>query len=259
MIHAWLDLPVAGIFASLVAFYGLSAAAIYALTFHSPAGKQIRSLTGVAAPFFGAIAVLFSLLTGFLGAEVAERGRQASRSVLSENNALLTLDHVSRAAGLEARGIRVAARDYLTAVLNEEWATMTSGEESAAAAAALEAIQKAVASPAIAREAGNAVQSSLLSAAVQVAGARADRLSLAEDRSNELKWVSVLILCFLTQVAIGLVHVEKPRAMLATLALFSIAAIVAIGLIALQENPFEPPLAVSNAPLAKTLKALSVE
>jgi len=259
VIHIWLDLPVTLIFLALALLYGLGAAVIYWLMFGSPLRRRMHSLTGIVGPYFGAIGVLFALLTGFLGAEVAERNRQAARSVLAEASALDTLAALSRAAGPQGAAIRAAARGYTEAVLKQEWEAMSASGNSPAAAQALSAVFASVSPPDIARQAGAPLQTSLLNAAVRVASARAERLSFAADRSYELKWISVLALGILTQIALGLVHLDKPRAMLATVLLFSLAAVVALGLIAEQENPFEPPLEVSNAPLVKVLATLPEE
>lgn len=259
MIHTWLDLPTPFIFLVLVLFYGVSAAAIYWLLFRSPARRRAHGLVGIVGPYFGAIGILFALLTGFLGAEVADRNKQAARSVLAEASALDTLVTLGRSAGADGAAIRAAARAYVDAVLKQEWEAMSASASSPAAAQALNATIEAVAKPGIARDASAPLQASLLNAAVRVANARAERLAFAADRSYELKWISVLLLAVLTQVALGLVHLEKPRAMLAAVVLFSIAAIVALGLIAEQENPFEPPLEVSSAPLARVLAALPAE
>lgn len=52
----------------------------------------------------------------------------------------------------------------------------------------------------------------------------------------------MLLLGIFTQIAFGFVHLEKPRAMLAAVSLFSVAAVVALGPIAAQESPFNPPI-----------------
>ena len=244
------------IFLALAVLYGLTGAAIYWAIFRSPARGRIHTFTGVVAPYFGAVGILFSLLTGFLGAEVADRNRQAARGVLSESSALRTLVSLSHTLGAEGAGLRMAARGYLQAVLSGEWQAMSAGGHSPAAGIALGAMIEAAAKPG---PVSAPVQTSLLNAAVGVANARAERLSFAADRTYELKWICVLLLGVFTQIALAFVHLEKPRAMLAAVTLFSIAAIVALGLIAEQENPFEPPLEISNAPLARTLAALPAE
>ena len=201
VIHIWLDLPVYLIFSVLTVFYGLSAVAIYLIQFHSPARPLIMTAAGVVAPYFGAVGVLFALLTGFLGAEVAERNRQAARSVLAESSALDTLTTLSRAAGGDGAAIRVAERGYVENVLNKEWELLGSDEASPATSSALRAIFDAVAKPAIASTAGAPLQNSLLNAAVRISTSRAERLALGADRTYELKWACVLLLGLLTRLA----------------------------------------------------------
>jgi len=59
----------------------------------------------------------------------------------------------------------------------------------------------------------------------------------------------------MTQLAIGMVHLERPRAHIAAVAIFSLAAVITLGLIALQEYPFDGPLSVPPLPLEQLLKA----
>ncbi|HYN39728.1 MAG TPA: hypothetical protein VES39_10800, partial [Rhodospirillales bacterium] len=107
--------------------------------------------------------------------------------------------------------------------------------------------------PTISRDASSAVHSAMLTAAVRVSTARSTRLSLTSDRTNDLKWISVLILGVITQIALALVHLDRPRAMLSALTVFATGAIVALGLIALQEDPFGGVFRVSPAPLERLL------
>src|SRR6266568_2755465 len=75
MINAWLDLPAAALFAVLIVFYALTGALISWLCVCSPLRAKILTMTGVVAPFFGAVSVLFALLTGFLANDVGDRNR----------------------------------------------------------------------------------------------------------------------------------------------------------------------------------------
>jgi hypothetical protein len=50
-----------------------------------------------------------------------------------------------------------------------------------------------VSDPKIAHEAGAAVHAALLNAPVRVGTARSDRLALASDRTNDVKWILVLL------------------------------------------------------------------
>ena len=254
MIETWLDWPAAGIFAALVALYGLSAAAIAWLSYGATAGPSARRLDGVVAPYFGAVGILFALLTSFLAGDIGDRNRQAARAVQAESGELRNVFTLSVASASDMRAIRAAWADYVKAVIDDDWKAMERGEQAASVNAAYDALLREVSDPKIATEAGAAVHEALLNAAVRVGTARSDRLALASDRTNELKWMMVLILGVMTQVAIGLVHLQKRDAQIAALVVFSIAAVVTLGLIAMQERPFAGTVSVAPAPLQELLK-----
>lgn len=257
MIHAWLDLPTMALFAALILFYALTAAIISWLCFGSPLRRKIHTLTGVVAPFFGAAGILFALLTGFLAADIGNRNRQAWRAVQGESSAAASIYTLSIASVSDMAGIRAALRDYLQSVVTDEWPHMTVNGGSSKTETALSMLLAELSHPKIATEAGQAVHNALLNTALRVRDARSDRLALASDRTNDLKWAVVLILGVITQVAIGLVHLERPRAQVAAIVVFSTAAVVALGLIALQEQPFYGAIRISPAPLQQVLATMA--
>jgi len=250
MISAWLDLPTFGTFATLALLYYGFAIALVALVFASPLAAPIARLTGVVAPFFSSVAVLFGLLTGFLGYDIAERNRQATRAVQAEAGELQNVYTLSVASVTDMHKIRIALNRYVDSVLRDEWPTVN-GASAPATNAAYDELLGEISDPSITRDASAAVHVAMLSAAVRVGTARNTRLSLSTDRTSDLKWISVLILGLITQVALALVHLDKPRAMLAALTTFATGAIVALGLIALQEDPFGGVFRVSSLPLER--------
>jgi hypothetical protein len=257
MINAWIDLPAAVLFGVLIVFYILTGALISWICVCSPLRAKILTMTGVVAPFFGAVSVLFALLTGFLASDVGDRNRQAWRAVHTESSAAMSLHTLSVASTSDMAAIRVALRDYLQSVVRDEWRAMADDGASSKTDAALAALLRELSDPKIAAEAGQAVHNALMNTALKVRDARADRLALASDRTNDVKWMTVLILGLLTQIALAFVHLERPRAQLAAITLFSVAAVVALGLIALQEQPFDGALRISSAPLQDALKVIA--
>ena len=257
MISAWLDLSVTGIFVWLVIVYGLTAALIAWLTFRSPLRASIQGLSGIVPNYIASVALLFALLTGFLAADVIDRYKQAVRAVQVEAGALSSLHALTLASTVDAAPIRAVLRTYLETLLNDEWPQMANYETSAKTDAALAVLLRTVTDPAIAPAAGQAVHSGLVQLALQTATARSDRLALNSYQSDDVKWLTVLLLFLMTQVSIGIVHLERPRAHIAAQAIFSAGAIIALGMIAIQEAPFDGPLKISPAPLERVLKAVT--
>ncbi|OPF97667.1 hypothetical protein I8G32_03642 [Rhodopseudomonas palustris] len=252
MIRDWLDLPPFGTFATLALLYYGVAAMLIALIFVSPLRGPIAKLQGVVAPFFSSVAVLFGLLTGFLGYDVTERNRQATRAVQTEAGELQNVYTLSVASVSDMHSIRIALKDYAASVLKNEWPTVN-GVAAPRTSLAYDQMLTEISSPAITRDSGAAVHVALLSSAVRVGTARNTRISLSIDRTSDLKWISVLLLGVIIQLGIALVHLDKPRAMAAALTVFATGAIVALGLIALQEDPFSGVFQVSAIPLEHVL------
>jgi ABC-type multidrug transport system fused ATPase/permease subunit len=254
VIEAWLDLPSAAVFGVLALLYFCTGALIATVAFGAVLGPRVKMLDGVVAPYFGAIAVLFALLTGFLANDVGDRNRQAARAVQSEVAELRNVFTLSVASASDMRAIRDDWTAYIKAATGEEWSAMTLGQSAPSVNAAYDDLLREVSHPKIAVEAGAAVHSALLNAAVRVGTARSERLALASDNTSELKWAIVLILGVMTQIAIGLVHLHKRNAHITALTAFSVAVVFTLGLIALQEHPFAGSVRLSPAPLQELLK-----
>ena len=253
MIEIWLDASVAAMFASLTLLYGACAALIVAACY-GPAHDAVRRLDGIAPPFLGAIAVIFALMTGFLASDIAERNRQATRAVQMETAELRNVFTLSVASNGDMRSIRAAWTDYINAVAGEEWKTMARGDSAPAADRAFDALLRGISDPAIGRDAGNAVHVALLGAAIRVSTARSDRLSIASDSTSAVKWLVVLILGVMTQIGIGAVHLTRRAAQIGALAIFSLTAVISLGLIALQEHPFAGHMRMGAEPYLELLK-----
>jgi len=256
MIDAWLDLPTFGLFAVLILFYGITMAIIVWLCGFSSLRPRILTLTGVVAPFFTAASVLFALLTGFLGNDVGDRNRQAWRAANAEASAASAIHTLSIAAKSDTQDIRAALRDYLQSVIKDEWPHLGTHGALAKTDEAYARLLGEVSDPNIATAAGQPVHAALLNAVLRLAEARSTRVSLSSDRTNDLKWISVLILGVITQISLAMVHLEKPRAQLVAILLFSAAAIVALGLIALQEQPFDGAIRIGPDAVAAALKGM---
>jgi Protein of unknown function (DUF4239) len=249
---AWLGLPVVAIFASLFAFYLGTAFLLAWLSFRSRLSERILSFKGLVAPFFVSTATIFGLLVGFLSSDIWERNKQASRVVLTESETLQALYSVAAASGSDDKGLRTAIRDYVHAVIDDEWPRLAVQERSAKADAALTALLREVAQAAASKNA--VIQRTMLDMVLRIRAAHEDRVVLSNDRTMATKWVGVMLLALITQIAIAAVHLEKPRPQLAALLIFTLAAVSILGLLAIHEAPFEPPVFVPPGPIVDVLR-----
>lgn len=255
-IQTWLNLPVPAVFLVLVLLFAGFALLTGWIAFRWPLRTWAQGYTGVVAPFFTAVSILFALQLGFLGQDVADRNRQSVQAVDTEAHALREVQALSLAAVADMANLREALRAYLQSLLRDEWPIMSTLGPAQQTEAAFATMLRQAAEPRITGEAGQALHSALLAALGRAGQARSNRLTLAADHTNELKWLAVLLLGLITVFAIGLVHLDKARAMAASLVVFSAAAIVAIGLVAIQEWPFDGPMQVEPKALRTLLATL---
>ena len=208
LLTSWLELPIPGIFASLVVFYFGTAGLVVWLSFRSGLSPRIRSFKGVVAPFFGSTAVIFALLVGFLANDIWERNKQAVRAVLTESDTLLALYSVGAASGTDDGRLRTAIRAYAKAVVDDEWSRLAAQERSPQADSALNALLREVAQAGASTDA--TIRRTMLDMVLRIRTAHEDRVVLSSDRTAAGKWAAVLLLALITQIAIAAVHLEAP-------------------------------------------------
>ncbi|MGO4706925.1 DUF4239 domain-containing protein [Microvirga sp. 2MCAF38] len=253
----WLGLPVWGVFASLAVLLAASGLLVYWLCFGKRCRRIASSFGGVVAPFFGSVAILFALLMGFLANEVWDRNRQAARVVFDERDGLLALNAMTVTNVSDMEEVRDAIRHYVRILIDEEWPLMMDQESSPQAERAILALLAHVSAPKIGIEAGQATQGALLDTVLALRKARSERLALSGDSTDRTKWETVLVLAVITQIAIAVVHLERPRAQAAALSIFTAAAVAALGLVAIRERPFDGVLRFSAEPLVEALTTMT--
>ena len=251
MIETWLDFPFwLGVPATLI-FWLATAAALWWFFQRSRLAPFWRGNLGVVAPYFSSVAILFSLSVGFMGADIWQRAEQAQQSVLQETSNLKLLSHLAEILEPTTQPLAERICTYAKAVVQQEWATMLlDGKASPTAETALDNLMLALATPEFTARVDATLRREMLNAFNQVRTYRVNRIQLSSGHSHIGKWVLVIFLGFMTQIAIGLVQLDKPRAQAITLAVFSITAAVTLTLLASMDQPFTEPFAVLNTPIA---------
>lgn len=257
MIHAWLRLPLPPLFLTLIAFFGGIAALLTWLSFGRRTAATAQRFAGVVAPFIGAIAVVFAVLLGFLASDIWDRERRAATAVREEADHLLSLNTLFKTFGLPRDGIDGAIRNYVKVVVTEEWPSMASQQSSPEAEAALDRILATIDGLHLSGGGRGDLDRLMFDSAFAIRAARNTRLALSRDASEDVKWISVLVLAVMTQVSVALVHLERARPQIAAQAVLTVSVIVVIGLLAAHEQPFAPPLGISSDPIADVLRGIA--
>jgi hypothetical protein len=218
-----------------------------------PLAAPLQKTTGIVAPYFTGIALLFALVTAQMLTEVWQKDNAARLAVQAEDDTIRALMHLARVHGLEARLVP-PIKAYIAAATQESPFSQVGSEPRDATDRAYEALQGALAgAPGLV----DPVRNVLLANGVELRRARDRRLYLADEQTAAIKWASVLVLGALTQIAIMLVHIGHRRAIRVSVGFFTVAFIFCLALIAVFDAPFE--VALVHEPgdtLNNTLKTL---
>ncbi len=220
------------------------------LSFASRFAAYAQEWKGVVPPFVGVPATLFGLLMTFLSQDVWDANRRAHQAVALEREQLATLSALSSNNGIDSDDILSAIHEYVEAVVGLEWQAMEAGSQSPETEAALNKLNAAVSGAKI----GPSFQRALIDAVIGLRSARDQRLAIASAFTDDRKWAAVLIIAFITQIALAVTHLDRPKPQLLAQAIFAAAAIVPISLVASVNDPYSPPIAITSDQLAQLLE-----
>jgi hypothetical protein len=222
------------------------------VTHRSPARPYFASCIGIAGPYFASVAILFGLFAAFLGNDVQRRGANAEAAVFREADGIGTILRLSEAAGKDADQIKAEALTYLKFVLDEELPKMRKRGEAPNKLGKERNLSLAILTASL----PPAVQTAMIGALVTVREARLERRTLSGDTSSPLAWFAVIALGVLTQIAIAVVQLDKPRPQTLALFVFTTAFALTITLIAIGERPFSGRI-IDDEPLREALASVS--
>ena len=249
LLGLWLDQPIWLMIVILASLFATVSIVLIVLT-NVPYTRThlLNNVGGIVASFFSSIGILLALLTGFVANDAWERQGKASRIVQTERANLIAAYDLSEATVSDMSDIQKALLAYADAVIADEFPKMgTKTPYSSEAGAALSRLMKMVADPIQTSASGIVAHTALMTTVMNLREARGERLALSASESDDSKWMTLLFLCTLTLISIGIVHVDKPRAQVITLVIFSTAMVGTLSVIALHERPFDGPFALGPA------------
>lgn len=179
------------------------------------------------------------------------RKDRASQAVQTESAALLGLGIGSEMADGNGAAIRAAIRVYARSVAADEWPRMLQERGSADTDEALLTLMRTVHKGPVADDVSPAVHGHMLSLMQNIVDARTDRIAIVTNHLQQFSWTALFLLGFITQYVLGMGFLERRAANFSVIAIFSLAAVVALWLIAIQDNPYRGPNGVSPAPFER--------
>lgn len=227
--------------AAMLAFFilfGLAAFGIGLLALHL-FGKRAAALSNTipVANFVTAITTAWALSLGFAAADVWSIRTQAEQSATAERSSIARLAGMADQAALGSPALITGLDAYQDAVLRDEWYGADL-EPAPRVDAAIQQIRLALVE--LAR--GDAPPSLIAKMSGdfdELQDARNQRLASAESSVSVYKWYLVLFLTVLSTVAIASIHADRTPAGRSALAIYVVAAVVSLWMLALHANPYD--------------------
>ncbi len=99
-------------------------------------------------------------------------------------------------------------------------------------------------------------RSKLLDAFVHMREKRQVRVILAENRGFTIKWHAMVMFANLTQFAIAIAHIDRPKSMLLAQLVFGVALSTCLAILLLNEFPFSKLNPILSSPLRTAMELL---
>ena len=216
----------------------------------------VASLQGVAPPFINIVGVLFALTLAFLAKDTWIAHDRAVKAVYKEADSLHAIATLSKKLPepleTELKHAVIAYADANVA----EWPNLAERKINPEVSDRADALFNLLASSRMSSAAGDNVQELMLRKMSEISDERDQRIALSQTHVNPLKWLGMGFLGLLTLISVAIVHLDRPRAALAAMLLFSLAAAPTAAIVLVQGNPFQPPANVSPTPIVKSVESL---
>ncbi|MBX9635033.1 MAG: DUF4239 domain-containing protein [Magnetospirillum sp.] len=237
--------------AAIALFGTLGAGLVLLWLGHSRHAATIRAFRGLSPPFVNVVGVLFALTLAFLANDTWNAHDRATNTTFQEAGSLRSIQALSRHLPAITRDkVDVALQRYIRLSVEEEWPRLADRQGSPDTGEALAGLLEVLSGPEVAKSLSPTSHAHLLEQAIQVRGAREQRIALSQTHVNPLKWLGMAFLGLLTMISIAMVYVDQPKAEILAVLLFAAAAAPTAAIVLVQGNPYLQPSAVSPAPLA---------
>lgn len=239
-----------GLIVLIIAAFGIIGL-IIARIFLAPSTRPtMLQYEGVVAPFFGLPAVLFSLTAALMATSIWENYNVASKAIKNESQGLMGMISLANTIPeLKQSNLTNATRIYAKSILEEEWQTLSFDGKHSAKTQEKFVAMRADLFKAVNQLNNNAESEALMNAFQMVNNAREMRLAFVSFDVHPIRWYAILLLATLVQIAVGFIHLSKPKALIVTMSIATVTVLVPICMIALTfSSPYLGVIAISNTP-----------
>lgn len=196
--------------------------------------KQIAQWMPVG-PFFAAISMIFALFLAFHAADIWSHKRSAELAFINAGSAIKRFVELTSPAQMNVPEAAAAVRHYVLAVKEEEW-TQRNQKASSRADAAFQNLQAITLR--MARDTPGPAAAQAFALLNDIATSRSDRLWIGQNHTEFYIWLAVLLMGFITHLAVASVHLDRPRAGALALALLTATTTIAYWSLGVVDDPY---------------------
>jgi hypothetical protein len=243
------------VISGFILFYAAISLSIYWVCFFSGLKERLKSFHGVVAPYILVPMSIFALSSALLGVSVWDHFQNNAKAIGAEAQAIEAYITLVQSIPLEGKKALIDdAKVYARSALNEEWEMIAMQRHAhQGTSICLQKLIRDTVSLAIENKLPTFLQSAVLQAAQNINNARNARLSMINDEPDTIRWLSIILLGVMVLVSVAMVHLDRPKPMLATLAVSTASICIVLSLVGLAVNPFSGMLMISKAPLEQIL------
>lgn len=238
--HGILHLSIGWLIVGAIVIPFLFAALLFWASERSPIASWCEGFSGLAAPFFTSVSLMFAVFAAFLGSDIWQRVEASNASLEQEFSAAHSIAHIANALGADGDTVRENVVRYAQLTLEKE-VSVAGQHRSTEADQALQDLVSSILNLSSDRMNIAAAQNAMLTEYEEIWNARSARRQLAATHSDPEKWLAVVILGLLTQLALALNHVGKPQPLSAALIVFTLAFVTVLVTLLLHERPLLAP------------------
>ncbi|MBF0426299.1 MAG: cache domain-containing protein [Magnetococcales bacterium] len=221
------------------------------------ASEFIQSISGVEPAVISSVGLLFGLFSAFLANDIFNRNELAQSAVLQEAEAVRSMARLTSGLEIgEAQLMHRALEEHIQTAINDEWQRMTLGGMSSDSPAKIGAIMAAIVTFEVGKREGPEFQSRLIQTFSQIRDNWRTRTRIAQERKFTIKWYGLLLFGILAQIAIGVVHISRPRPLMVAQLIFGVAFAVLCAILFVNQFPFSHLAPISSLPLQTALDGM---
>lgn len=217
--------------------------------------KMLIPFEGVVPPFVAVPAGIFALTAALMAASLWENYSGAAKAIRTEVQGLESCVELSQTIpALKATDLATLSRVYARSVVTDEWTSMAAMQDSTATEEKFKELQLAIFQ--VASSLNNAAETKVLLSAYQnIQDGRSARMSYMNFDTHPARWIAVMILGLMLQLAVGAVHLTKPKALMIAMPIVTCTILTALCTIMLTlSNPYVGWLSVESIPYLPLLR-----